>query len=134
MCSIAAKAWPRDVAEPPCPWDDNHPPERRHPVRDCLLLPETGSHANAVGGKCLCQHERRARGGRYKKLGSRQRRGAVPAWPVGCARPPGRSPGFPSGRRLFRKGVPSAATATILLCRGTSLKVVVSRGFCCRRM
>jgi hypothetical protein len=82
MCSIAAKAWPRDVAEPPCPWDDNHPPERRHPVRDCLLLPETGSHANAVGGKCLCQHERRARGGRYKKLGSRQRRGAVPAWPV----------------------------------------------------
>jgi hypothetical protein len=37
------------------------------------------------------------------------------------------------GRRLFHEGGPSGAFRTIRLCRRTSLRVVVSRGFCCRR-
>ena len=41
--------------------------------------------------------------------------------------------GFRSGRRLFHKGGPSAAFNTISVCRRTSLRAVVSRGFCCRR-
>jgi hypothetical protein len=43
------------------------------------------------------------------------------------------APGLRNGRRLFHEGGPSGAFRTIRLCRRTSLRVVVSRGFCCRR-
>ena len=44
--------------EPRCP---------RRSWRRALPQPDIGSHANAVGGKCLRQHEGRARGARSKR-------------------------------------------------------------------
>ena len=65
--SIAAKPWPRNVAEPGCPGTTTtHPNDVGRCATGCCSR-DIDSHANAVCGKCLCQHERRARGGRYKK-------------------------------------------------------------------
>jgi hypothetical protein len=50
-------------------------------------VPDIGSHANAVGGKCLRQHEGRARGARDPKdpvFANLETRGVDPKLPASC--------------------------------------------------